>query len=119
MHTIRRPRNPQSHLAQQESFEQFVVPLELKTGKMSHPLGSVDHRAQVTTPLHHTMVVFGNIQVMLYALMLSEHYEGEIPGGLLYYLKAGHMVGVPAFDHEIRGWLDLMIMSLVWLCTQH
>ena len=46
------------------------------------------------------------VQVMLYTLMLSEHYEGETPGGLLYYLKAGHMVGVPAFDHEIRGGCD-------------
>lgn len=104
MHTIRRPRNPQADVTQQESLEQFVVPLELKTGKMTHPLGSVDHRAQV----NHHVLLYNNcnssgVQVMLYALMLSEHYEGETPGGLLYYLKAGHMVGVPAFDHEIRG----------------
>ena len=102
MHTIRRPRDPRSDLTQQESLEQFVVPLELKTGKMAHPLGSVDHRAQVHPPSHLVNDVLTS-QVMLYALMLSEHYEGEIPGGLLYYLKAGHMVGVPAFDHEIRG----------------
>ena len=50
MHTIRRPRNPQLQHTQQELLEQFTVPLELKTGKMGHPLGSVDHRAQVT---HH------------------------------------------------------------------
>jgi len=84
---VRRPRNLQSHLPAQDILEQFTVPLELKTGKMSSPFGSLEHRAQV----------------ILYTLMMSEHYDGEIPGGLLYYLKAGHMVGVPAFDHEIRG----------------
>ena len=26
-----------------------------------------------------------------------------IPGGLLYYMKAGHMQGLPAQRHEIRS----------------
>ena len=50
-------------------------------------MGSVEHRAQVT----------------LYALMMEERYGTEVPGGLLHYLREGHMQGVPAFPQEKRG----------------
>jgi DNA replication ATP-dependent helicase Dna2 len=66
------------------------VPLEIKTGKMFRKQGTLEHRAQLS----------------LYSLMLRDRYGGEsIPGGLLYYMKAGHMQGLPAEDHDIRSLL--------------
>ena len=36
--------------------------------------------------------------------MLRERYYGEsVPGGLLYYMKAEHMQGLAAEDHDIRS----------------
>ena len=44
------------------------------------------------------------MQLSLYALMLRDRYHDDnIPGGLLYYMKAGHMQGLPAESHEIRS----------------
>ena len=50
-------------------------------------MGSAEHRAQV----------------ILYALMVEERYGAKVPGGLLHYLREGHMQGVPAFPQEKRG----------------
>ena len=50
-------------------------------------MGSAEHRAQV----------------ILYTLMMEERYGAEVPGGLLHYLREGHMQGVPAFPQEKRG----------------
>ena len=73
------------------------APLELKTGKMYHSQGSIEHRAQV----------------MLYSLMLAERYRCPEPSGLLFYIKpglaqenvksSGHVQGIPVLPHEIRG----------------
>ena len=63
------------------------MPFELKTGRMWSRMGTVEHRAQV----------------ILYALMMEERYKEEVPGGLLHYLRDGHMQGVPAFPQEKRG----------------
>ena len=58
-------------------------------------------------------------QVALYTLMLGERY-GMQPsrGGLLFYLKGGHMQGLPSLPHELRGLLlyrpDISLMG--WLC---
>lgn len=35
--------------------------------------------------------------------MLSDRYSTQPPGGLLYYLKTGHMQGLPSLPHEKRG----------------
>ena len=36
--------------------------------------------------------------------MLRDRYpDDDIPGGLLYYMKTGHMQGLPAETHEIRS----------------
>ncbi len=50
-------------------------------------IGSIEHRAQV----------------ILYSLMMSEKYEKEINAGLLYYMKASHLQGVPATLKEKRA----------------
>ena len=50
-------------------------------------LGSVEHRAQVA----------------VYAIMMSEKYRDLISTGLLYYIKANHMQGVPVPDQEKRA----------------
>ena len=63
------------------------VPLELKTGKMQRKQGTIEHRAQLT----------------LYSVMFGDRYETPPPGGLLYYLKGGHMQGLPTLPHEKRG----------------
>jgi CRISPR/Cas system-associated exonuclease Cas4 (RecB family) len=67
------------------------IPFELKTGKMWTKLGSAEHRAQI----------------ILYTLMMEERYGVEVTGGLLHYLKAQHMQGVPAFPSEKRALLML------------
>jgi DNA replication ATP-dependent helicase Dna2 len=47
----------------------------------------VDHRAQA----------------ILYTLLLSDRHRHPVDSGLLYYMKSGHMVGVPALVHEKRA----------------
>jgi len=43
-------------------------------------------------------------QVILYSMMLRDRYQmSEHPGGLLAYLKAKHVQGIPAFIHEQNG----------------
>ena len=37
-------------------------------------------------------------------VMLGDRYfPSSLPGGLLFYLKGGHMQGLPALPHEKRG----------------
>ncbi len=67
--------------------ESFVAPLEVKTGKMFRPQGSIEHRAQVN----------------LYSLMMGDGCYGDVPGGMLYYMKTGHMHGMPIRPHDRRG----------------
>ena len=44
------------------------------------------------------------VQLSLYSVMLRDRYsDASVPGGLLYYMKAGHMHGLPAEDHDIRS----------------
>ena len=43
------------------------------------------------------------LQLTLYSVMVGDRYETPPPGGLLYYLKGGHMQGLPALPHEKRG----------------
>lgn len=35
--------------------------------------------------------------------MMMERYNSTLDSGLLLYLKAGHMLGVPAYRHEKRA----------------
>ena len=51
------------------------------------PPGSIEHRAQV----------------ILYTLMMSEKYNSDIEAGLLYYMRTGHLQGVPATEREKRS----------------
>ncbi|KAK9768425.1 DNA replication endonuclease-helicase Dna2 [Basidiobolus ranarum] len=64
----------------------LVAPFELKTGKSTKVLA---HRAQT----------------VLYTLLMSDRYDIDIASGLLYYMKAGEMISVPAVRDEIRGLL--------------
>ena len=36
-------------------------------------------------------------------MLRDRYHDDDIPGGLLYYMKAGHMQGLPAEAHEIRS----------------
>ena len=36
-------------------------------------------------------------------MLRDRYHDDNVPGGLLYYMKAGHMQGLPAEPHEIRG----------------
>ena len=36
-------------------------------------------------------------------MLRDRYHDDNIPGGLLYYMKAGHMQGLPAEPHENRG----------------
>ena len=49
--------------------------------------GSIEHRAQV----------------ILYTLLMSDRYSQAIDAGLLFYMKAAHMLSVPGFLHEKRA----------------
>lgn len=42
------------------------------------------------------------VQVSLYSLMLSE-WVGQVPAGLLFYAKTGHVTGVAGSLAEQRG----------------
>ncbi|KAF9434804.1 Tripartite DNA replication factor [Entomortierella beljakovae] len=61
----------------------LTVPFELKTGKKSNV---VSHRAQT----------------MLYTLLLSDRYDINVQLGLLFYLKSGEFIQVPAPHDEMR-----------------
>ena len=41
--------------------------------------------------------------MILYTLLMSERQSQAVDSGLLFYMKTGHMVGVPAFLHEKRA----------------
>ncbi|KAF9188141.1 Tripartite DNA replication factor [Haplosporangium sp. Z 767] len=61
----------------------LTVPFELKTGKKSNV---VSHRAQT----------------MLYTLLMTDRYDVNVNWGLLFYLKTGEFIRVPALHDEIR-----------------
>ena len=42
-------------------------------------------------------------QVAVYGIMMSEKYRDLISTGLLYYIKANHMQGIPVPDQEKRA----------------
>jgi DNA replication ATP-dependent helicase Dna2 len=67
-----------------KSTEQYIMPLEIKTGKASN---GVAHRAQT----------------MLYTLLLSDRYNMPIHAGLLYYLKSGQTDMIMARRQELCG----------------
>eukprot|EP00794_Sanderia_malayensis_P004887 gene4887-5527_t len=86
----RQPKvSKQNRQQQPASSAKYHIPFELKTGKMFSKLGSIEHRAQV----------------ILYTLMMSEKYEKTVEAGLLYYVKTGHLQGVPATRKEKRALL--------------
>ena len=41
--------------------------------------------------------------MILYTLMMSEKYEFDADVGLLYYMRTGHLQGVPATKKEKRS----------------
>ena len=53
--------------------------------------GSIEHRAQV----------------ILYTLMMSEKYGKPVDAGLLYFMKTGHLQGIPAAQNEKRALIML------------
>ncbi|KAF9113155.1 Tripartite DNA replication factor [Mortierella sp. AM989] len=61
----------------------LTVPFELKTGKKSNV---ISHRAQT----------------MLYTLLMTDRYDVDVQLGLLFYLKSGEFILVPAPHDEIR-----------------
>ncbi|KAI8599104.1 DNA replication factor Dna2-domain-containing protein [Dissophora ornata] len=61
----------------------LTVPFELKTGKKSNV---ISHRAQT----------------MLYTLLMTDRYDVDVQWGLLFYLKTGDFIRVPAPHDEIR-----------------
>ncbi|XP_047126178.1 DNA replication ATP-dependent helicase/nuclease DNA2 isoform X2 [Hydra vulgaris] len=65
----------------------YIVPLELKTGKMFSEAGSIEHRAQVA----------------IYTMLMSEKYNQSIDAGLLLYLKTKHLQGIPVPEKERRA----------------
>ncbi|KAA8893185.1 DNA replication factor Dna2-domain-containing protein [Sphaerosporella brunnea] len=64
------------------SEKTLTVPLELKTGRSE----AMEHRAQT----------------MLYTLLMSDRYDINVSGGLLYYLETNEMIRVPAIRNELR-----------------
>ncbi|KAF9356861.1 Tripartite DNA replication factor [Mortierella sp. AD094] len=66
-----------------ECSRTLTVPFELKTGKKSNV---ISHRAQT----------------MLYTLLMTDRYDVDVRLGLLFYLKSGEFVLVPAPRDEIR-----------------
>ncbi|KAF9401051.1 Tripartite DNA replication factor [Mortierella sp. AD011] len=66
-----------------ECSRTLTVPFELKTGKKSNV---VSHRAQT----------------MLYTLLMTDRYDVDVRLGLLFYLKTGEFLLVPAPHDEIR-----------------
>ena len=41
--------------------------------------------------------------MILYTLLMSDRYFQAIDAGLLFYMKAAHMLSVPSFLHERRA----------------
>ncbi|KAG0000757.1 Tripartite DNA replication factor [Entomortierella chlamydospora] len=66
-----------------ECSRTLTVPFELKTGKKSNV---ISHRAQT----------------MLYTLLMTDRYDVDVRLGLLFYLKTGEFILVPAPHDEIR-----------------
>ncbi|KAG0044717.1 Tripartite DNA replication factor [Gryganskiella cystojenkinii] len=67
----------------QDGLRTLTVPFELKTGKKTNV---VDHRAQT----------------MLYTLLMTDRYNVDVQWGLLFYLRSGEFIRVPAPQQEIR-----------------
>lgn len=44
--------------------------------------------------------------------MLSDRYSTSPPGGLLVYLKANHMQGLPSLPHEKRGMICVIYVYM-------
>lgn len=67
-----------------EAEKTVLVPFELKTGRNSTVMA---HRAQT----------------ILYTLLMSDRYGMDIDSGLLYYMRLGEVIRVPAVRNELRG----------------
>ena len=65
-----------------QAAKTLTLPLELKTGKAQ----DLSHRAQT----------------MLYTLLMSDRYDINVLGGLLYYMETGEMIRVPAIKNELK-----------------
>lgn len=61
-----------------------VMPLEIKTGRMT---SAMEHRAQT----------------MLYTLLMSDRYDVDVAGGLLYYTQSDDVIRVPAARNELKA----------------
>ncbi|KAF9972529.1 Tripartite DNA replication factor [Actinomortierella ambigua] len=68
----------------QNKLQTLVVPFELKTGRSAHVTA---HRAQT----------------ILYTLLMRDRYELDVQYGLLFYLKTGDFIRVPAVREEVRA----------------
>ncbi|KAH9297337.1 hypothetical protein KI387_029019, partial [Taxus chinensis] len=67
--------------------EEFIMPLEFKTGKGTTGQAAMEHRAQV----------------ILYTLLMSDRYLQDIGSGLLYYLHTNETQGVAVQHADVIG----------------
>nr|XP_043625334.1 DNA replication ATP-dependent helicase/nuclease JHS1 [Erigeron canadensis] len=65
----------------------FIMPLEFKTGKATNGQAAMEH----------------NAQVKLYTLLMSERYKKNIDYGLLYYLHTDQTQGVAVRRSDLVG----------------
>ncbi|KAI3719214.1 hypothetical protein L6452_20109 [Arctium lappa] len=65
----------------------FIMPLEFKTGKATNGQAAMEHSAQV----------------MLYTLLMSERYKKNIDYGLLYYLHTDQTQGIAVRHSDLVG----------------
>ncbi|XP_024988760.1 DNA replication ATP-dependent helicase/nuclease DNA2 [Cynara cardunculus var. scolymus] len=65
----------------------FIMPLEFKTGKATNGQAAMEHSAQV----------------MLYTLLMSERYKKNIDYGLLYYLHTDQTQGIAVRRSDLVG----------------
>ncbi|KAF9161405.1 Tripartite DNA replication factor [Actinomortierella ambigua] len=71
-------------MGNQGEMQTLTVPFELKTGRSSHVMA---HRAQT----------------ILYTLLMTDRYGVDVKYGLLFYLKTGDFIRVPAVRDEVRA----------------
>ena len=74
-------------IANANSIETFLAPLELKTAKNENDSIKIEHKAQV----------------LLYLLLMNDHYNVGVEYGLVYYLGNCKLIGLMSNSDEIRG----------------
>jgi DNA replication ATP-dependent helicase Dna2 len=65
----------------------FIIPFELKTGKMDNGYAKFEHQAQV----------------QIYILLMSERYKQQIDHGMLFYFKDSRVFGISRNQFHINA----------------